>query len=101
MESMSWEDRDGGRWVMLEGELDHAACLELRERFDRAVDGGEGDVVVVLEGVSFLCSMAVGLLLSARERLQESGRRLRLNGIQPAVRDALDLMKLGDVFDEV
>ena len=101
MESLSWEDRDGTRWIELEGELDHPACLALRERFHKIVVDGEGDVMVVLDGVSFLSSMAVGLLLKARETLLAEGRALKLTGIQPPVRKALRMMNLSSVFKEV
>jgi len=76
METISWEDRDGARWIALEGELDHEGCALVRERFGSAVREGEGDVVVVLEGVTFLSSMGVGMLLRARETLEKQGRRL-------------------------
>ena len=101
METISWEDRDGARWIALEGELDHEGCALVRERFGSAVREGEGDVVVVLEGVTFLSSMGVGMLLRARETLEKQGRRLKLTGIGTAVRRALELMNLTEVFELV
>jgi len=32
VESISWQDRDGARWIALEGELDHEGCAEIRDR---------------------------------------------------------------------
>jgi len=100
METISWEDRqDGTRWIVLEGELDHEGCAIVRERFADSVREGRGDVVVVLEGVTFLSSMGVGMLLRAREVLNERGRKLKLSGIRTPVRRALELMNLVGVFE--
>ncbi len=100
METVAWEDREGARWITLEGELDNEAVLGLRDRFEEAVAGGEGDVVVVVAGVTFLSSMAVGLLLKARETLAAKDRTLKLAGLKPKTRRILDLMNLTGVFDE-
>jgi anti-anti-sigma factor len=101
MQTMSWEDREDARWVTFEGDLDGSGCLLLKEQFQEAVTGAQGDVVVALEGVSFLSSMGVGLLLQARESLQGRGSLLRLHGVQRPVRRALELMNLVGVFPEV
>lgn len=101
METISWEDRDGTRWIELEGELDHEVCAELRQRLDELTDGAEGDVVLILTGVSFMGSMAIGVLLNQHSKLQEQGRALRLTGIRPVIRSVLDSMRLLTVFLEV
>ncbi|MHC4133483.1 MAG: STAS domain-containing protein [Planctomycetota bacterium] len=101
MQTISWEDREGARWVTFEGDLDGPGCLLLKDQFQKAVTGAQGDVVVALEGVRFLSSMGVGLLLQAREGLQGSGYQLRLHGVQRPVRRALELMNLMGVFPEV
>lgn len=100
MQTISWEDREDARWVTLEGDLDGQGCLLLKDRFQEAVAGAPGDVILALEGVSFLSSMGVGLLLQARESLQEGGHELRLHGVQRPVRRALELMNLVGVFPE-
>jgi anti-anti-sigma factor len=101
METISWQDRDGARWIALEGELDHEGCHVVRERFEGAVRDGQGDVVVALDGVTFLSSMGVGMLLKARETLAQRGRRLKLSGVRTPVRRALDLMNLTKVFEQI
>ena len=101
MDTISWSDRDGTRWIELDGELDHPRCLELRDRFQEAVEGGEGDVILVLAGVTFLGSMAIGMMLRARQTLTEANRALKLSGIPSNVQTALELMNLDDVFDRI
>jgi len=100
METISWQDReDGARWIALEGELDHEGCAVVRDRFAASVREGKGDVVVAMDGVTFLSSMGVGMLLRAREELLRRGRKLKLSGIRTPVRRALELMNLTGVFD--
>ncbi|MHC4972660.1 MAG: STAS domain-containing protein [Planctomycetota bacterium] len=101
MQAISWEDREGARWVTLEGDLDGSGCLLIKDQFQEAVSGAQGDVILALEGVSFLSSMGVGLLLQARDSLQTGGHQLRLHGVQRPVRRALELMNLVGVFPEV
>jgi len=100
METVSWEDRDGVRWIELEGELDHEVCLELKDRLAEAASG-DGEVVIVMDGVSFLGSMGIGILLNLHQKLQAQGRAMRLKGIRPAIRTVLDSMNLLTVFLEV
>ncbi len=101
VETISWNDRDGARWIALEGELDHEGCSQIRDRFDSAVRDGKGDVIVALDGVTFLASMGVGMLLKARETLAAKGRKLKLSGVRTPVRRALELMNLLKVFEQV
>ena len=101
METISWQDRDGARWIALEGELDHEGCALIRDRFDKAVLDGKADVIVALDGVTFLASMGVGMLLKARETLGAKGRKLKLSGVRTPVRRALELMNLLKVFEQV
>jgi anti-anti-sigma factor len=101
VETISWKDRDGARWIALEGELDHEGCQTVRDRFDKAVKDGKGDIIVAMEGVTFLASMGVGMLLNARETLATQGRKLKLSGVRNPVRRALELMNLLNVFEQV
>jgi len=101
VETISWQDRDGARWIALEGELDHEGCALIRDRFDKAVLDGKADVIVALDGVTFLASMGVGMLLKARETLGAKGRKLKLSGVRTPVRRALELMNLLKVFEQV
>jgi len=101
MISIEWEDREGARWIELEGELDHEDAAAVKKHVDEAIEGTDGDVVVVVEGVGFIASMVVGVLLQARKRLAEKGRALKLSGVQGTVKTALELMAVDTLFDQV
>ncbi len=99
METISWEDRDGVRWIELEGELDHEVCVELQDKLNEAADG-DSDIVIVMGGVSFLGSMGIGILLKLHQKLEKQGRAMHLKGIRPGIRTILDSMHLLTVFRE-
>jgi len=101
VESIGWQDRNGVRWVELEGELDHDVTLELKERLESAIDDSEGDVILAMDGVSFLCSMAMGVLVSMQKRLEKRGHVLYLKGLKPSIRRILGSMNLLEVFREL
>ena len=98
METISWQDRDGARWIELSGELDQNAYLELNEPFDAAVHESRSDVIVVLSGATFLCSMVIGLFVKAHSALQERGHALRVRGLRPLHQSVFKTMNLYDML---
>ncbi len=101
MIQISWQDRDHNTWLELEGELDHADCLEIRDGFHERIEKGDGDVIVVMGGLTFMSSMGIGMLVKASETLRKQGRELKLSGIPDNIRKVLDAMQLLDVFSVV
>lgn len=83
---MSWEDREGERWIRFDGELDYGPCEECRAEFQAASRAGPGPVVVDLAGVRFIASPGIQMLLNAQQDLSASGRTLVLTGLQPPIR---------------
>jgi anti-sigma B factor antagonist len=61
----------GAHLVTLAGELDLYSAPSLREEMKRLPDGA--DVVVDLDALTFVDSIALGVLLSASHRLRQSG----------------------------
>ena len=98
---ISWEDRDHNLWLELEGELDHLDCMEIRDEFHARIEKGDGDVIVVMDGLTFMSSMGIGMLVKASEPLRAQGRELKLSGIPDNIRKVLDSMQLMDVFSVV
>ncbi len=101
MDSVTWEDREGVRWIALEGELDHDACHAIWDQFQQAVAEGEGDIFVVMGGVTFICSMGIGILVNVHQALAKKDRALKLSGLRPGTRTILDEMNLLELFKEV
>jgi len=98
MLSVSWEDRDDNLWIELIGEMDHDQCLRIREEFQGRLEKGDGDVIVVMNDVTFLSSMGMGMLVGANEQLRKQGRSLKLSGVPGKIRKVLDETNLLGVF---
>lgn len=64
--------------VAPEGELDASTCPTLGEVLRAAARDEEGDVVLDLDGIAFIDSSGLGVLLNAHRRMTRAGRRLHL-----------------------
>lgn len=64
----------GGVLVAIEGELDMLTAPTVREHLNTAMDHGATRIVVDLERVSFIDSVSLAVLLTARRRLGDGGR---------------------------
>jgi anti-sigma B factor antagonist len=60
--------------LAVSGELDMATAPELRERLDAALEAGVRRIVVDLQELTFLDSIALAMLLHASRRLGDEGR---------------------------
>lgn len=75
----------------LQGEFDLACANEVRRQLDEVIDAGVSRLVVDLQGVRFIDSSGLGVLLGRYRRLSEAGGELLLLGPRPSVRTVLDL----------
>jgi anti-sigma B factor antagonist len=80
------------------GELDLHEAPELQDRIADAIDRGTELIVVDLTNVTFIDSMALGVLLAASNRLRVSGRHLRLVVPNPSIRRIFEISFLDRVF---
>jgi stage II sporulation protein AA (anti-sigma F factor antagonist) len=76
--------------VRVVGEVDVRTAPALRTALDRAVEQGEGDLVLDLSQVGFVDSSGLGVILG-RHRRMPPGRRLVLRSPRPHVRTLLEL----------
>ena len=80
------------------GELDLRVTPELQDRIDSAIEGGAERIVVDLSGVTFVDSMALGVLLGAVNRLRRRGGIVRLVVPSPDLRRIFEISHLDQVF---
>lgn len=72
-------DRDGSICIVsLDGEVDVYTAPRLKEALVSAIEGGCSNVVVNLEGVGFIDSSGLGVLVSALRRARERDGVVRL-----------------------
>ena len=60
--------------LVASGELDAATASQLRDGLNAAVDAGVKRLVIDLSDVSFIDSVSVATIVSARRRLADAGR---------------------------
>jgi anti-anti-sigma factor len=101
MQQISVEDRDGACWITLRGELDQQEVLDLKARFDQAVQSTSGGVVVDLGEVTFIGTLGIGLIVSTHKQLDQQGRTVKLASVPASIEKTFETMSLADIFDRV
>lgn len=86
----------GRHLVSLEGELDMAGAVFVRERLEEIA----GSVVVVdLAGLSFVDASGIAALVSAKRAVEDNGDELLLCGASERVRLLFELLGLSDALE--
>jgi len=85
--------------VDFRGELDLAIIEPLRTTFLTTITAESAQVVVNLENATFMDSIVLGSLISARRRADELGGWLRLAAPRPNVQNVIHLTGLDQVFE--
>jgi anti-sigma B factor antagonist len=84
--------------LVAHGDADLHVAPELRERLTRTIDEGATALVVDLSEVTFVDSMALGVLLGATKRMRAAGGHLRLVVARPEVRRIFEITLLDRVL---
>ena len=74
--SIEEERRGAGHRLALSGELDLAAAYDLETALSRLCGAGGGEIELDLRGVTFMDSMGMRSLLTARDMCTEQGSEL-------------------------
>ena len=90
---------DGVATVMLEGELDIATAPLLDATLADVERNGTGTVLLDLARVQFIDSTGLRSLLSARQRAEAAGRKLRLANLTVDVERVFDVTGVRRIFD--
>ena len=69
------EERNGFAVLAVQGEVDVYTAPQLREQLISLVDAGQRNIVVNLEGVEFLDSTGLGVLVGGLKRVRSAGGR--------------------------
>ncbi|MEO9223645.1 MAG: STAS domain-containing protein [Acidimicrobiales bacterium] len=90
--------RDGWAVLAVTGEVDVATAPGLRERLIGLVSEGQGRIVVDLEGVDFLDSTGLGVLVGALKRVRTHDGELVLVCTHARVLKVFEITGLTKVF---
>ncbi|WP_090395695.1 anti-sigma F factor antagonist [Natribacillus halophilus] len=85
--------------VRLYGELDHHAASALRSRVDEALeDSGVEHLLLNAEGLTFMDSSGIGVILGRYKKLQARGGELVVCSVSPSVRRIFEMAGLFKVL---
>lgn len=86
--------RDDVAILTVTGQLDFALCLRLGPELDTALQSPARAIVIDLEGVSFVDSSGIALMITASQRLEQSGRGFAIACPKGPQRRAFELTAL-------
>ncbi|MBW3622778.1 MAG: STAS domain-containing protein [Armatimonadetes bacterium] len=90
--------QDGAPVLILNGVLDLSSAAELRNELRRLIEDGNGKIIVDLDGLDYLDSTGLGVLVGALARIRERGGDLPIVVNEPKNRRIFDITKLSYVF---
>ena len=96
--SLSVVTSDTTARVRASGEVDSTSAVQLHAELDAQLDGGVRELVVDLDGVTFLDSAGLCALAAVHRRAQAEGVTLRVLASHRAVIRPLQITGLWDLF---
>lgn len=88
------EEHEGWAVVRVHGEVDVATAPRLREHLVAVIAEGQPRIVLDLDGVAFLDSTGLGVIVGALKRTRTHGGDLRLVCTRPALLRLFELTAL-------
>jgi anti-sigma B factor antagonist len=84
--------------IDVEGDLTGESEATLVEAFGRAADDGTGTIVFNFEGLGYMNSSGIGLLVTTLIRAQRNDQRLMAYGLSEHYRQIFSLTRLDEVI---
>ena len=92
------EQIDGGSVLTLNGEVDVYTAPALKEQMVAAIEGGRVNLVVDMDGVSFIDSSGLGVLVGALRRAGENDGGVRIVCAREGILKIFRITGLDKVF---
>lgn len=83
--------------IRLSGKIITDVAREMKTDFD-AYEAGAADTLVNMQGVDYMSSYLIGLLMACYKRAATAGRRFELAGANPRIRLVLNVSALDSVL---
>lgn len=79
--------------------MDPARIEKLGKELSVIASGDDQEMLIDFDNVNFISSAAISKLIVLEKKLRSNGKKLRLNNMQPTVRDLFSLAKLDTIFE--
>ncbi|GAA2889989.1 STAS domain-containing protein [Nonomuraea rubra] len=90
--------KPGAQVVRIGNRLDAGTSAGVRERLHKALDSGEGDLILDLSKLEMIDATGLGVLVGAHRRALSVERRLVLRGVPPRIMRILAVTRLNRVL---
>jgi len=80
--------------LTVEGRIGYDETPRLKDTLSQLVEQGHKYLVLDMKNVSFMCSWAIGSILTTNGRLRKNSGEIRLSRIKPELKELLDLLGL-------
>jgi len=92
-------ERDDVTVVEMDGRFDSATAPDIKAALHELIENGRTLLVINLEGLEFIDSAGLGVLVSCLRRTAAEGGDLRVAEVPPFCRSIFELTRLTRVFD--
>ncbi len=90
--------RDGATIIALSGEITHSNSDEFRDTILDILSRDDSRIIINMEGINFINSMAVAIIVSLILKGQVSHGNIVLVKLKPEVKELFKITKLLDIF---
>lgn len=95
---ISESEANGIQLVDVAGRIDSATAKLLEDKVVGLLDGGAKALIIDLTRVEFVSSAGLRVFLLAAKRLKAAGGKYGLAGLQPQVREVLEVSGFSKIF---
>jgi len=93
------EEKVSQVYMILTGEIDIYTAPKLKEKLNNLVSNKNADVIVDLQGVSYMDSTGLGTFVSGLKHAEESGSQLKLIKANDRLLRLFQVTGLDDIID--
>jgi len=85
--------------VSLKGRMDAYNSISVSEFLDELTGEGSKQLLIEMEGVDYMSSSGLRVLLSTLKKLKNQGGKLKLCSLQPYVQEVFEIAGFNQLFD--
>jgi len=94
-----FEDKDGIRICMAEGDIDINTSPQAKKMFDKVLKDKSGKVLINLQKVEYIDSSGLATLVEILKNIKSYGGKLKLSNLSSKVKSLFEITKLEKLFD--